>query len=103
MGEEYDHKPVGEDMATEFKQLRSKFEDHLIEHRIRNKDYELRQERQDTKHEQNMEAIAKLTKATQGVVDAWSVVTGIQKFLKWVSGFAVIGVAAKFLLEHVFK
>lgn len=85
---------------TEFAKLKAKFEDHLIEHRIKSKDYELRQERQDLKHEQNMQAIAELTAATQDVVAAWKVANGLQRFVKWLSGFAVVGAVITFVSNH---
>lgn len=68
----------------EFKELKDKFYEQQIEQRIRNKDY-------DRKHEETMVAIANLTCATRDVVDAWKVANGLQRFVKWLSGFAVIG------------
>jgi hypothetical protein len=68
----------------EFKELKDKFYEQQIEQRIRNKDY-------DRKHEETMTAIANLTSATADVVDAWKVANGLQRFVKWLSGFAVIG------------
>lgn len=41
--------------------------------------------------ELNASNIAHLTESTQGVVDAWVVANGLQKFIKWVSSFAIIG------------
>ena len=42
-------------------------------------------------HCDNMQAIAALTTATQGVVDAWSTAHNLRRFAKWLSGFAVVG------------
>tara|TARA_R110000803_G_scaffold210114_1_gene281090 strand:+ start:2769 stop:3029 length:261 start_codon:yes stop_codon:yes gene_type:complete len=41
--------------------------------------------------ELNAANIADLTKATNGVVEAWTVANGLSKFLKWLSSFAIIG------------
>jgi len=48
--------------------------------------------------ETNMEAIAALTasiadltKATSGLVEAWSAIIAVQRFVKWISAFAFVG------------
>jgi len=41
--------------------------------------------------EKNTIAIANLSYATQGMVDAWSTARNLQRFVKWLSGFAIIG------------
>lgn len=80
--------------AGEFKKLKEKFLEHQIEHRIKNRDY-------DIKHEQTLEAISQLTSSTQDVVDAWKVASGLQRFVKWLSGFAVVvGAAIAFFSKH---
>lgn len=72
--------------------LRERFETHLEEHRIDAVEYAERQVRQDIAHEKNMEAIAKLTEATQQVVDAWEVAIGISKLIKYLASFASLGI-----------
>ena len=52
-------------------------------------------------HEENMEAIAALTESTQGVVDAWAVAASFQKFIKWLSGFTIVGIVVAWLAERV--
>lgn len=70
--------------------LNNKFQTHLTE-------YSLRCERQDIAHEKNMEAISKLTKSTQGLVDTWVTVRSLQKLMSWLSSFAVLGVLIAWL------
>ena len=41
--------------------------------------------------QKNTESIATLTEATQGLVDGWIVVNAFQRFVKWASGFAIVG------------
>ncbi len=57
--------------------------------------------RQDEAYAQNMEAIATLTKATQGVVDAWATANNFQKFIKWLSGFAIIGALIAWFVKEI--
>lgn len=57
--------------------------------------------RQDIAYTKNMEAIAALTKSTQGVVDAWSAANNFQKFIKWLSGFAVIGAIISWFITEI--
>lgn len=52
-------------------------------------------------HQDTMEAIAELTKATSGMVDVWSTAHSLQKFIKWLSGFAVIGAVMLWLAEKL--
>ena len=87
-------------MVRDIKNLGRRLDDHLVEHKLYNADYEARQKAQDKKHEQNMDAISKLTAATKDVVDAWKVASGIQKFIKWLSGFAVIGAVLAYMSKH---
>lgn len=79
--------------AHEFRELKEKFYEQQIEQRIRNKDY-------DRKHEETMAAIANLTCATRDVVDAWKVANGLQRFVKWISSFAVVGGVLTYLAAN---
>jgi len=72
-------------------ELATRLEEHLVQYRLHREEYLDRQAHQDEAYEKNLEAIAALTKATQGLVDSWVVVLSVQKFIKWLSGFAVIG------------
>lgn len=73
--------------------LDKKLNDHIIE-------YEKRQLEQDLAYKRNMEAIAELTKATTDIVDAWKLANGFQKFIKWLSGFVILGTAMAWLTKH---
>lgn len=65
-------------------QIEARLEKHLEE-------YAAREAKQDLMQAANMQAIAELTTATAAVVDAWKVANGFQRFIKWLSGFAVLG------------
>ena len=71
---------------------RCEFEMHKI-------DMEETHRRYNELYEKNMEAIAKLTESTQGVVDAWSTANNLHKFIKWLSGLAVVGTAFTWLAK----
>lgn len=45
----------------------------------------------DTRHELLMAAIEKTNESVQGVVEAWIVANALQRFVKWVSTFAILG------------
>ena len=66
--------------------LQRRFDDHL-EH------YEEYKKISHVCHEQNMEAIAAVTAGTAGIVQAWKVANSFQKFVRWLSAFAVLGAA----------
>ena len=68
-----------------------KLDAHLIEYTQHRAEYLERQQH-------NMEAIDKLTKATQGLVDAWTVANNIQRFFKWLSGFAFLGIVISWIV-----
>lgn len=51
--------------------------------------------------ELNAVNIAKLTQATQGVVEAWTVANGLSKFLKWLSSFAILGAIIIWLKDFI--
>lgn len=76
------------------KERLDKLEDRLEKHM---NEYQERQIRQDVAHAQNMEAIGELTKATKDIVDAWGALIQFQKFIKWVSAFAVVLVAVDWI------
>ena len=76
-------------MNPELARLNRRFEDHLDDYREHVSDDLVKHARQDEMHEQNMEAISALTKSTQGVVDGWVFANNVQRFIKWLSGFAV--------------
>lgn len=79
------------DILYECLELQSKrLNEHLDVDELRHKNY--------TEQQQNtMKAIAALTASTQGLVDAWTTVSNVQRFLRWVSYFAIVGVFATWL------
>ena len=81
--------------------LKLRFDNHMTQHRIDAIDYEARQVRQDECHEKNMEAIDKLTKATSGLVTAYSTADNLQKFIVWLSKFSILGGALYWLASKV--
>jgi hypothetical protein len=67
-----------------------------------------RQKQQDIAHERNMEAIletnrnvASLATSISGLVEAWTVAIGFNKFLKWLSSFAVLSGLLAWLADIV--
>lgn len=52
---------------------------------------QLRWDRLLVAQEANTKSIEALTHATQGLVDAWSAASAFQRFIKWLSGFALLG------------
>lgn len=59
--------------------------------------YNTRQAAQEASQERNTEAIeatnknvADLVCATKGLIEAWKVANGVQRFLKWFSAFAIL-------------
>lgn len=68
--------------------------ERLAHHIERHKAFELAIKEKDlsinTQQEKNTVAIAALTKSTQGLVDAWSAAQSFQRFIKWLSGFAIL-------------
>ena len=75
----------------DLKSLEGKLDNHIEEYKMHKQEYLERQAHQDTMQENNMKAIAELVAATKGVVDAWAVANGFQKFIKWLSGFGLVG------------
>ena len=49
--------------------------------------------------EANTESIKQLTLATRGLVETWTALNVFQRFIKWVSSFAIIGGAVTWLVS----
>lgn len=86
---------------TKMEQLERKLDDHILEYELFKKKSAEIHERQDTAFNKNMEAISALTAATTDVVKAWEVANGLQKFLKWLSGFAILGGSVMWLISQL--
>lgn len=74
-----------------------KLESHLKDYEAYKAETALKLAMIDLAHKHQMEEIHALTKATQGVVDAWSTANNLHRFIKWASGFAVVIIAIQWL------
>jgi hypothetical protein len=93
--------PPPDNLETELQKLGDRMDTHLEQYRVDCKDFTERQIKIQLAHEQNMEAIKALTEATSAVVNAWTVAAGLQKFIKWISSFAVVGAAIMWILSKL--
>lgn len=75
----------------EVTELKRRFEDHLEDYRVHTNDEIERKVRDDERYTQTMHSIDCLAKSTKDVVDAWTFANTVQKFVKWLSGFAILG------------
>lgn len=77
---------------------------HLSEYAEHRLEYLERQLHQDQMQASNLKAISDLTTATKGLVDAWTVANNLQRFVVWVSKFAILaGVFTYFSGKFGFK
>lgn len=90
-------------LELEVEVIKHKLDAHLVEYELHKREQEARDKSQDEAYKKTIDAIERLAAATQGVVDAWVVVNGFQRFIKWLSGFAILGIAGKWLYEHFSK
>ena len=86
--------------CEEIKRLRKRFEQHMSEHRLDEADYIARQLKQDLASDKNLEAIAKLTESVKPLVEGVIVLVVLQKLIKWLSGFAFLGVIISWTLGY---
>ena len=82
-------------------QLTKRLEQHLLEHAQKDATINARLDKLIQAQELNATNIASLTKATNGVVEAWTVANGLSKFLKWLSSLALIGGALIWLSNFI--
>jgi len=75
----------------ELAELRRIVEDHITSDDKRYKHYDDVHEKNTTDISNLITALATLTRATQGLVDGWIAARAIQRFIKWLSGFAFLG------------
>ena len=73
--------------------LQKRLDHHSDEFDRHVKDEEIRWNKLLSVTESNATAIEDLAASTKGVVDAWQTSTNVGRFVKWLSGFAVIGAA----------
>ena len=53
--------------------------------------------------EANAKAVGDLTEATKGVVEVWQTSTNLGRFVKWLSGFAVVVTIATWWVKTFFS
>lgn len=70
-------------LSTNIEDLHKQLNEH-INH------YELRQREQDIRLEAIQNSLSSISSDMKPIVDAWTTATGIQKFLKWLSGFGLL-------------
>ncbi len=94
--------------------LQQKLDDHIEEYKKHCEDEEKRWGHLIVSQERNTQSIRdltastkELTESTRDIVSAWQAANGTVKimstlgaFVKWLSGFAVVGIAFKWLFEH---
>lgn len=94
--------------------LQQKFDDHLVEYKKHCEDDEKRRDDDEKRwnhlivaQERNTQSIKELTESTRDLVSVWKAADGTVKtmsalgrFVKWLSGFAVIGVFIKWIIEY---
>jgi hypothetical protein len=96
---------LGDDSCDEREILiQRRLDNHIEEFRSHS---EAEQERWDkllSAQEKNNEAIREIAESTRDIVDAWQATSGaikvgksVGRFVKWVGGFAIIGVIAQWL------
>lgn len=76
---------------SELEKLNHKLDLHISDHDRCKAEYLERYAAIDKQQAENTKAIADLTKATEGLVTAWNAANAMQRFVKWFSGFALIG------------
>jgi len=89
-----------ERLATDQHRHKDEFRMHIMED-------DIREDRLIRAQEQNTANIESLTKATQGLVDAWTAANLLSRFVKWLGSFAVVGTLlvwlnSKFNITNVF-
>jgi len=99
------HERRGSDMQIIL--LQKKLDDHIEEYKQHCEDEDKRWDHLIVAQETNTQAIKDLTIATQDIVTVWQAADGtmktmsaLGKFIKWLSGFAVIGIFIGWLVEH---
>ncbi len=88
---------IGMENRDSLVDLNRKLDQHLNDHKVHEVTYEARCVKQEEESKRTIAAIDKLTQATTDIVEAWKVARGVQKFVKWASTFAAIGVILSWL------
>ena len=87
--------------------LQQKLDNHIEDYKKHCEEENNRWDHLIVAQERNTQSIQELTVATRDIVTVWQAADGtmktmsaIGKFVKWLSGFAVIGIAIKWIFEH---
>jgi len=90
--------------------LQEKLDNHIAEYDERRKQEDDRWDHLLQCQEQNTQCMKDLTDSTKGLIEAWEAANGAVKtlsalgrFVKWLSGFAIVGGAATWTVEHFTK
>lgn len=88
--------------------LQQKLEEHIDEYKQHCEDEDGRWEHLIAAQERNTQSIDSLIESTRDLVAVWQAADGTMKtmsvagrFVKWLSGFAVLGVAFKWIADHL--
>lgn len=87
--------------------MQQKLDDHIVEYNKHCADEEKRWDHLIVAQERNTQSIKELTDSTRDLVSVWKAADGtvktmsaVGRFMKWLSGFAVIGVFIKWVIEY---
>lgn len=88
--------------------LQQRLLDHIEEYNIHRETEDKRWKDLMLVQERNNQSIKELTESTRDLISAWDAATGtvramsaLGKFVKWLSGFAIIGVIANWFVEYI--
>lgn len=99
--------------AIDVNTVNEKLDNHLQEYEMHQEELAKRHKRQDEAYENTLftinelasstkevnKSVKELSDSTKGVVEIYTVVTGLQRFFKWLSGFAVAVVILVWIVE----
>jgi hypothetical protein len=81
--------------------LRRRVDHHIDEYRMHLLEEEKRDARLERAQERTDESLDKLIASTQGLVDSWTFAINLQKLLKWLATFSIIGGLAAAVLAKL--
>lgn len=86
--------------AAEFREHIEEFRSHVVEEHDRWDTFIKVQEENTIGLTVLAESVKAHAKATEGLVETWRTVSALQRFIKWVSSFAIIGVAIAWVADE---
>ena len=94
--------------SNDMQLLQRKLDNHIEEYQQYRENEERRWSNLITTQERNTDSIKELTESTRDLVSVWQSVDGTMKimsvlgrFVKWLSGFAVIGFSFNWVIENI--